>query len=164
MKVLPQMPLTEFPLSFQELLEHCHPNHLDMPVLTLQVSEASHSTSSGTHIPMMPDTNNNITIQVEHIVKGESGGFSNKIRPFSGNALRNGKSDLEEWSKHMELILDDEHLSEKGKRHKLLESLHSLALDLVQRLGDRSIYDLFKELENLLIYQRWCSSSARLLN
>ena len=115
---------------------------------------------TGIHIPVMPDANENITVQVEHIVEGESGGFSNKIRPFSGNAPRNGEADFEEWSKHMELILEDEHLSMKGKRRKLLGSLHAPALDLARGLGDITAIELFREMEKLYGYT---SNGIRLL-
>ena len=96
------------------------------------------------HVPIHA-TDDRVNIQVEHTVNS----FSNRIKPFSGNSPRNGEATFEEWSKQIEIMLEDENISERSKRQKLLGSLHSQALDLARSMGDISPANIFKGLEDL---------------
>lgn len=76
-----------------------------------------------------------MNVQVEHVVRGDHGiSFHNRVRPFSGNTPKNGEVSFEEWSKQLELVLEDTSLSDKGKKQKLFSSLHAPALDLARSL------------------------------
>ena len=103
-------------------------------------------TQSSLRIPLAgPDVNDKISVQVEHLVCGDS----NRIRTFSGNQARQNENSFDEWAKEIELMLEDEGLSQRAKRQKLLGTLRSLALDIARGMGDISIYALFKNLGEL---------------
>ena len=82
------------------------------------------------NVPLMgnDDLNGRISVQVEHVVRGDS--F--KIQPFSGNTPKHGEVSFNDWAKHIELMLEDESLSMRTKWQKLLGSLHSPALDIAR--------------------------------
>ena len=94
----------------------------------------------GTH-----DLSERIIVQVEHVLRGD---FT-RIRPFSGNAPKHGEVCFDDWAKQTELMLEDENLSLKTKRQKLLGSLHSPSLDIVRDMGGISVYEMFKSLGEL---------------
>ena len=94
----------------------------------------------GTH-----DLSERIIVQVEHVLRGDS----TRIRPFSGNAPKHGEVCFDDWAKQMELMLEDENLSLKSKRQKLLGSLHSPSLDIARGMGGISVYEMFKSLGEL---------------
>ena len=99
------------------------------------------------NVPLMGthDLNERITVQVEHVVRGDS----TRIRPFSGNAPKHGEVCFDDWAKQIELMLEDENLSLRAKRQKLLGSLHSPALDIARGMGGIYVYEMFKSLEEL---------------
>ena len=114
-------------------------------VLESLMGSRTHSTpkeaQSSLSIPLAgPDVNDRISVQVEHLVCGDS----NLIRPFLGNQSRQNENSFEEWAKEIELMLEDEGLLQKAKRQKLFGSLRSPALDIARGMGDISIYGLFK--------------------
>ena len=119
-------------------------NKMNKMLESLMASRA-HSTpretQSSLSIPLAgPDVNDKISIQVEHLVRGDS----NRIRPFSGNQARHNENSFDEWAKEIELMLEDEGLSQRA-----LGSLRSPALDIARGMGDISIYALFKNLDEL---------------
>ena len=89
------------------------------------------------------DVEDRIKVQVDHVVRGDS----TRIRPFSGSAPKSGESCFDDWSKQVELMLEDDSLTLRAKRQKLLGSLHSPALDIARGMGDASVYALYKYLE-----------------
>ena len=120
--------------------------------LTSQVGSdpASHTSVS---IPITPDkaTQGAINVQIEHKVKGDHGvSFNYRVRPFSGNSPKSGEVTFEEWEKQVELVLEDDTLSDKGKRQKILNSLNVPALDLARSLGvEASAKDIVGHLNEL---------------
>ena len=70
------------------------------------------------------------------MVRGDLGAsFHYGVRSFSGHGPKSGEVSFEEWFKQVELVVEDDSLSEQGKRQKVLGSLHSSALDLARSLG-----------------------------
>ena len=61
------------------------------------------------NVPLMgnDDLNERISVQVEHVVRGDS--F--KIQPFSGTAPKHGEVSFNDWAKQIEIMLEDESLS-----------------------------------------------------
>ena len=100
------------------------------------------------NIPVVNDeANRQISVQVEHIIRGDRD--MSQLRPFSGNRPRNGEVSFDEWSKQVEVLLDDDTVSNKHKKQRMLSSLHSLAVDLARSMGDIPPRQLFASLEGL---------------
>ena len=76
------------------------------------------------HVPVTAKDSEKINVQVEHIVRGDREQSFHRIRPFSGNDPKSGEVCYEEWSKQVELMMEDDGLSDKAKRQKILSSLH----------------------------------------
>lgn len=119
---------------------------------TSQSDEASHGANrpdSSINIPINQSGQDAINVQVEHIVRSERDFISHRLRPFSGNSPKGGEVDFEEWKRQIDLVLDDDSLSDKHKRQKILGSLHTPALDIARSLEETSAENLFKHLEEL---------------
>ena len=101
------------------------------------------------HIPISQKENEKINVQVEHIVRGDREQSYHRIRSFSGNEPKKDEVDFDEWSKQVELMMEDESVSSRAKRQKILSSLHTPALDLARGMGDISAEEMFKRLEEL---------------
>ena len=105
---------------------------------TQLTSQVNQNNMTGISIPISPDqtTQGFINVQVDHVVRGDHGAsFHYRVKPFSGHSPKGGEVTFEEWLKQVELVVEDDSLSEKGKRQKILGSLHSPALDLARSLG-----------------------------
>ena len=119
----------------------------------LDATESSKPTQSETYLQVpLTDTKGKdlINVQIEHIVESDPDyTFQHRLRPFSGNTPKSGEVDFDEWVKQAEMVIEDEGMSDRSKKQKLLSSLHSPALDLARSLGDVSAKDLFNHLEEL---------------
>ena len=62
---------------------------------------------------------------------------------------QSGEVDYEEWARQVELLLEDNSVSDHYKRQRLLSSLHTPAIDLARSLGDVSSRVLFEHMESL---------------
>ena len=90
-----------------------------------------------------------INVQVEHLVKSDRDHSTLRLRPFSGNAPKSGEVDYEEWARQVELLLENNSVSDHYTRQRLLRSLHTPAIDLARSLGDVSSRVLFEHMESL---------------
>ena len=115
------------------------------PIASTPVTSPNQQPSLSVPLMGTDDLHERISVQVEHVVRGDA--F--KIQPFSGNAPKHGEVSFNDWAKQIELMLEDESLSLRAKRQKLLGSLHSPALDIARGMGSISVYEMFKSLEEL---------------
>ena len=124
--------------------------HQRVPASAAGVPSHSNPATENIRIPVSSDEiNKQISVQVEHIIRGDRDISQHRLRSFSGNRPKNGEVSFEEWTKLVEILLDDDSLSEKSKRQRILSSLHSPAADLARSMGDISSRELFARLEGL---------------
>lgn len=77
-----------------------------------------------------------INVEVQHTLGGDRGGYY-RVKPFSGvTPPKQGEGSFAEWTTQIRLILEDEAVTERGKRQRLLASLHSPALEIARGLGE----------------------------
>ena len=102
------------------------------------------------NVPIDPQTRDRISVQVEHLVRSDRDHtIQHRLRPFSGNAPKNGEVDFDEWVRQVELVMEDKSCTDYFKRQKILSSLHTPALDLARSLGEVSASELYKHLVGL---------------
>ena len=109
-------------------------------------------------VPVSKTGVDNISLQVEHIVRGAC---EHKIQPFSGSSVKKGEVDFDEWSKQIELMIEDDSLSVTAKRQLLITSLHSPALDLARGMGQIPAEDILKQFTEMYASTRCGTSLLR---
>ena len=125
------------------------PPDTSTPSVSVHVDKSTNGNGSTIQIPISGDSRDAINVQVEHLVKSDRDHSALRLRPFSGNAPKSGEVDYEEWARQVELLLEDNSVSDHYKRQRLLSSLHTPAIDLARSLGDVSSRVLFEHMESL---------------
>ena len=124
------------------------PSELATAHPTVSVTEANRPGPSIT-IPIDGDNRESINVQVEHVVRSERDFLAHRLRPFSGNSPRGGEVDYEEWRRQIDLVFEDDSISDRHKRQKVLSSLHPPALDIARGVSELSASSLLEYLEEL---------------
>ena len=124
------------------------PPDISTPSVSVQ-DKSTNGNGSTIQIPISGASRDAINVQVEHLVKSDRDHSAFRLRPFSGNAPKSGEVDYEEWARQVELLLEDNSVSDHYKRQRLLSSLHTPAIDLARSLGDVSSRVLFEHMESL---------------
>ena len=125
------------------------PPDTSTPSVSVHVDKSTNGNGSTIQIPISGASRDAINVQVEHLVKSDRDHSALRLRPFSGNAPKSGEVDYEEWARQVELLLEDNSVSDHYKRQRLLSSLHTPAIDLARSLGDVSSRVLFEHMESL---------------
>ena len=125
------------------------PPDTSTPSVSVHVDKSTNGNGSTIQIPISGASRDAINVQVEHLVKSDRDHSALHLRPFSGNAPKSGEVDYEEWARQVELLLEDNSVSDHYKRQRLLSSLHTPAIDLARSLGDVSSRVLFEHMESL---------------
>ena len=125
------------------------PPDTSTPSVSVHVDKSTNRNGSTIQIPISGASRDAINVQVEHLVKSDRDHSALRLRPFSGNAPKSGEVDYEEWARQVELLLEDNSVSDHYKRQRLLSSLHTPAIDLARSLGDVSSRVLFEHMESL---------------
>ena len=125
------------------------PPDTSTPSVSVHVDKSTNGNGSTIQIPISGASRDAINVQVEHLVKSDRDYSTLRLRPFSGNAPKSGEVDYEEWARQVELLLEDNSVSDHSKRQRLLSSLHTPAIDLARSLGDVSSRVLFEHMESL---------------
>ena len=110
----------------------------------------SQATGSTIQVPISnEEVSRQINVQVEHVLKGDRDAGSYRIRPFSGKGPKHGEVTFDEWARQIEMVLEDDAISERGKRQKILNSLNSPAVDIARGMGDIAAHRLYQRLERM---------------
>ena len=125
------------------------PPDTSTPSVSVHVDKSTNRNGSTIQIPISGASRDAINVQVEHLVKSDRDHSALRLRPFSENAPKSGEVDYEEWARQVELLLEDNSVSDHYKRQRLLSSLHTPAIDLARSLGDVSSRVLFEHMESL---------------
>ena len=125
------------------------PPDTSTPSVSVHVDKSTNGNGSTIQIPISGASRDAINVQVEHLVKSDRDYSTLRLRPFSENAPKSGEVDYEEWARQVELLLEDNSVSDHCKRQRLLSSLHTPAIDLARSLGDVSSRVLFEHMESL---------------
>ena len=125
------------------------PPDTSTPSVSVHVDKSTNGNGSTIQIPISGASRDAINVQVKHLVKSDRDHSALRLRPFSGNAPKSGEVDYEEWARQVELLLEDNSVSDHYKRQRLLSSLHTPAIDLARSLGDVSSRVLFEHMESL---------------
>ena len=122
-------------------------SHMNNIGISYRDTSSNNVPSEGnSHVLHIPVSTTGVSLQVEHIVRG---GCEHKIQSFSGSSLREGEVSFDEWSKQIELMLEDDSLSVTAKRQLLISSLCYPALDLARGMDQIPAEEILKDFTNM---------------